>query len=526
MIRISSISLPLDGDWEQLKKKAARALGVRSGLLDGMEIVRQSVDARNRGNVHYVYTVEVSLPEEAELVRRAPGRNVARIEHQPYQFPEVGRQSEIPPVVVGMGPAGLFAALYLARNGIACTVLERGQDVDRRTEDVERFWRSGILQTNSNVQFGEGGAGTFSDGKLTTGTHDRRIGAVLDTLIQAGAPADVAYSHKPHVGTDVLRQVVREIRGELIALGCEVRFGHCLVGLKQEGDKLVSILVDGPSGRYSMPCDALVLAPGHSARDTFTMLRDAGVPMEQKNFAIGVRVEHAQQAISFQQYGPAYDRLPPSDYKLACHLPTGRSAFTFCVCPGGQVVAAASEQGGVVTNGMSLRARDGKNINGGLLVGVGPEDFPGGDVLAGIQFQRQWEEAAYRLGGGNFQAPAQRVEDFLCGRASKGPGSTQPTYRPGVTWTELDYCLPGEVVNTLRQALPLLDQKLPGFACPDGVLTGVETRSSSPVRILRDGGYQSALRGLYPCGEGAGYAGGIISAAVDGIRVAEAVAKG
>ena len=490
MIRISNLSLPVDGDLEQLRKRAARALGLRPGQLGELEIVRQSIDARNRSEVHYVYTVELSMPQEERLVENAPGRNVSRTERQAYAFPAAGRRSALPPVVVGMGPAGLFAALFLARNGFPCVVLERGQDVDQRTRDVDRFWTAGALDEGSNVQFGEGGAGTFSDGKLTTGTHDPRIAAVLDTLVEAGAPADVKYSHKPHVGTDVLRQVVKHIRQELIALGCDVRFGHRLEGLTIQGDALTGLRVAGPQGGYLLKADTLVLAPGHSARDTFAMLHQAGVPMEQKPFAVGVRIEHLQREISAWQYGPAWRQLPPSDYKLACHLPTGRSAFTFCVCPGGEVVAASSAQGQVVTNGMSFRARDGKNINGGFL------------------------------------APAQRVEDFLKKRPSQGPGAIRPTYRPGVTWTELDRCLPGAVADTLRGALPLMDRKLRGFAAPDGVLTGVETRSSSPVRILRDETFQSALRGLYPCGEGAGYAGGIVSAAVDGIRVAEAVARG
>ena len=526
MIQIGGLSLPLDGDMEQLRRRAARALGVRTGALGELSLVRQSIDARNKADVRYVYTVEVSLPREEELVRRAPGRSVTLVRRSPYVFPAVGRRSRLMPVVVGMGPAGLFAALFLARSGLPCVVLERGQDVDRRTRDVEGFWSGGGLDPESNVQFGEGGAGTFSDGKLTTGTHDPRISAVLDTLVEAGAPSDVKYSHKPHIGTDILRQVVKNIRGELLSLGCDVRFGNKLAGLTASGGALTQVRVEGPQGPYDLPCDALVLSPGHSARDTFAMLRDAGVPMEKKPFAVGVRIEHLQREVSRSQYGPAWEKLPPSDYKLACHLPDGRSAFTFCVCPGGQVVAAASQQGGVVTNGMSLRARDGANINGGLLVGVGPEDFPEGDVLAGVRFQEQWERAAFQAGGGSFQAPAQRVEDFLLQRPSQGPGAVLPTYRPGVAWGELEGCLPGYVTETLRQALPLMDKKLHGFAAPDAVLTGVETRSSSPVRILRDESLQSHLRGLYPCGEGAGYAGGIVSAAVDGIRVAEAVAKG
>ena len=525
MLRIQNIALPLDGGEAQLKKKAARILGIKPDAITSLTLARQSIDARKKNDVHYVCTVDVTVTDQEKVMARCRDKHVSLHQNVPYAFPPVRRTSSLPPVVVGMGPAGLFAALFLARNGLAPIVLERGRPVEERTADVERFWATGVLNPSSNVQFGEGGAGTFSDGKLTTGTHDPRISTVFRTLVEAGAPADILYQHKPHIGTDVLRDVVKNIRLELIRLGCDVRFGHQLTGLILRDGAVAGLTVEGPQGSYDLPCDALVLSPGHSARDTFQMLLEAGVPMEQKPFAIGVRIEHPQNAISLAQFGPAWERLPAADYKLACHLPNGRSAFTFCVCPGGQVLAAASEEGRLVTNGMSHRARDGKNINGGFLVGVGPADFGSDHPLAGVAFQRRWEEAAFTLGGGNYHAPAQTVKDFLARQASKALGAVEATYRPGVTPTDLDRCLPDYVTDTLRGALPVFDRKLHGFAAPDSLLTGVETRSSSPVRILRGEDYQSAVRGLYPCGEGAGYAGGITSAAVDGIRVAEALAS-
>ena len=525
MIRLNNLTLPPEGDPKQLKSKAAKLLGVSPDSFSSFSLSRQSIDARRKSDVKLVCTVDLSHPAEHRL--KLP-RQASLFTPQPYEFPTVRRKSTVRPVVVGMGPAGLFCALQLARSGIPCRILERGQDVDARTAAVETFWSGGTLNPESNVQFGEGGAGTFSDGKLTTGIHDPRVSAVLDLLTDAGAPEDIRWQHKPHIGTDILRQVVKNIRSDLLSLGCEIRFGHCLTGLTVRSGALVGFTARGPEGSYEESCDTLVLAPGHSARDTFEMLRDSGIPMAPKPFAIGVRIEHDQAMISQAQYGDAWTKLPAADYKLACHLPDGRSAFTFCVCPGGQVVAAASEPGRLVTNGMSHRARDGKNINGGFLVGVNPADYgctdTSDDPLLGVAFQRHWEEAAFLLGGGDYRAPAQTVAEFLGGNAPSNAISA--TYRPGVRNAPLEGCLPAFVTGTLRAALPLLGRKLKGFDHPGALLTGIETRSSSPVRILRGEDYQSVgLRGLYPCGEGAGYAGGITSAAVDGLRVAEAVAS-
>ena len=473
-----------------------------------------------------VCAAAVEVRNEAGVLKRCKNKNVQPYAPKKYTPPAPVSAPEVSPVVIGAGPAGLFCALLLARCGARPILLERGRAVEQRKRDVERFWHTGELNLTSNVQFGEGGAGAFSDGKLNTGTKDERHGYILEEFVRFGASGDILLDAKPHVGTDRLYTVLQNLRREIIDRGGEVRFSHTLTDIELDGGSVRALRVSSPEGDYVLPARHVVLAPGHSARDTFEMLRGRGVPMEPKPFAVGVRIEHRQRDMDAAQYKEAAGRpgLPPTSYKLSCHTKEGRGVFSFCVCPGGEVVAAASETDRVVTNGMSEFARDGVNINGGLLVSVTPEDFPSDDTLAGVSFQRALEEAAYRLGGGGYAAPAQRVEDFLKHRPSTGAGKVVPTYLPSVRWCDLHDCLPPFVCEALEEGLPMLGRKLKGFDSPDAVLTAVETRSSSPVRIVRESeSYQSALRGLYPCGEGAGYAGGIMSAAADGLRVAEKI---
>lgn len=523
MLRIENIKLSPGHDEQALYTEAARLLRCPEGALRSLRLLRRSIDAREEAVL--VYTVEVEAEDEEALLRRCRSRRVSRSVPRPaYRLPDPLPSQEQPPVVAGAGPAGLFAALVLARAGLRPILLERGKCVEQRRQDVERFWSSGELDLTSNVQFGEGGAGAFSDGKLNTGTRDIRHRFILEQLVACGAPEDILIDAKPHVGTDYLYRVLQGLRAELLSLGADIRFSHQLTDLQQEGGRLTGLTVSSPEGTYRLPCRQLILCPGHSARDTFSMLHRRGVAMEAKPFAVGVRIEHRQADCDAAQYRAlaGHPGLSAATYQLSCHLPGGRGVFSFCVCPGGEVVAAASEAEQVVTNGMSAFARDRENINGGLLVGVTPEDFGGtDDPLAGVAFQRRLEAAAYALGGGGYRAPAQRVEDFLAGRPSVGPGRVAPSYRPGVTWTDLHRCLPAFVADAIAEALPILGRKLRGYDSPDAVLTAVESRSSSPIRIPRDETYQSSLRGLYPCGEGAGYAGGILSAAADGMRCAE-----
>lgn len=523
-IRINNLILDINEPVEELKHKAAKKLKISEEDIKDMRILKESIDARKKTSIKFNYCVEIESNKEEAIMRRIRDRDVVLEDILEEKRPAMGDDKLIKrPIVVGTGPAGLFAALKLAREGYSPLVIERGEAVEERSKTVAGFWAGKELNPESNVQFGEGGAGTFSDGKLTTRIKDKRCSYILRAMADAGAPEEIIYMGKPHVGTDILKKVVASLRNEIIALGGEVRFNSKLEKINKKNGKLHSIIVNGEE----IPCEVLILAIGHSSRDTYEMLYKEGVFLEEKAFAIGLRIEHPQELIDKAQYGSfaGHPRLRAADYRLTYTSPTfNRGVYSFCMCPGGVVVAAASEKNTVVSNGMSYHDRGEENANSAIVVTVSSEDFPGNTPLRGMEFQRHYEALAYKMGGEDYSAPVQLLGDFLEDKDSKRILGVTPSYKPGYRFSNLNNLLPSYVTGAMKEAFKDFDRKLKGFGDYGAVLTGIETRTSAPVRITRNEFLESiSISGLYPCGEGAGYAGGIISAAVDGIKVAERI---
>jgi uncharacterized FAD-dependent dehydrogenase len=540
MLRLNEIKLPLDHPPEAIQEAIVEKLNIKPSQLDSFTIYKRSYDARKKSQILLIYQIDVLLNPELEqtllatfsdnhFVRSTPDTSYQFVAQAEAEFPN---QNQHRPIIIGFGPCGLLAALVLAQMGLKPIVLERGQNVKQRTQDTWALWRQGKLDTESNVQYGEGGAGTFSDGKLYSQVKDKRhLGRkVLHEFVKAGAPEEILMVSKPHIGTFKLVKMVEKMRAEIIELGGEIRFQHKVETIHREPTqngqgKISSLTLNNGDILHS---DHIILAIGHSARDTFQMLLEQGVYIEPKPFSIGFRIEHPQSVIDKARFGQQAGNpiLGAADYHLVHHCPNGRSVYSFCMCPGGTVVAAASEEGGVVTNGMSQYSRNERNANAAIVVGIDPEkDYPQ-HPLAGIDLQRSLEKTAYQLGGQNYYAPAQLVGDFLENKPSTALGSVTPSYQPGVTLGDLSKTMPAFVIDAIREAIPVFDKQIKGYAMADAILTGVETRTSAPVCIKRNDSFQSVnTQGLYPAGEGAGYAGGILSAAIDGIKVAEAVAK-
>ena len=531
MLRINNIKMPINHNDDDLKKAVENMLDINKKEFKSFEITGQAIDARNKNNIIYVYSVDIALINE-DKYKDLP--NVRKMEKSEYIVEKVELKNRKRPVIVGSGPSGLFAALILAEAGLKPIIIEQGKKVEERQKDVYNFFKDGKFNKYSNVQFGEGGAGTFSDGKLTTNTNNFRMQKVYSEFILAGAEKKISYMSKPHVGTDKLIGIMKNIRKKIEDLGGEYRFQNKLVSITYENSKITEAIIEILSDKsdtedeihneiYKIDTDIVILAIGHSSRDTFYMLNEKNIKMERKIFSVGVRIEHKQSMINHSQYGKFADKLPAAEYKLSVKSENGRGVYTFCMCPGGVVVPAASEEGRLVVNGMSYSKRNLENANSAILVNVYPDDFGEGGVLAGIEFQRKLEEKAFELGGSDYKAPVQLFGDFVKNIKTKKLGKVKPSYAKGYKFANLNECFPDYINISLKEGIQLMDRKIKGFADYDAVLSAVESRSSSPVKIPRNEKFFSNIDGIIPCGEGAGYAGGIMSAAVDGIKCAEAV---